>query len=696
MTGRPGKYQPRFTSGELDPLSEGNTDQADYFKGAALMRNVRPNPQGGFSLMWGTKKFGRARTAGGGAVSPISIRKFTRSQSSIFDVVFTDGWADIYGANGVLASVATPWTGQLQREMTDTQQLDTMLLCHENVKPKRLRRMVDDLTWVLDDAPFVNLPNYDYGGVYANGVASAWLINFFNFAGGNHYVLSVNAQDSTAQTYGGAEAANINAALVGIAGIFPGITTNAGPVVTPSGVNVPAGFYSIEFTGAGNQGDGWAVSGRALDNGNAAIPAAHVRAGVLPGEPIMSVAQGWPQAIILYDGRGVIGGFKNAPNVMLPSQKGNYFNLDTRLTSAAAPFVLPLDADGAAKILHLHRGRTLFIFTDSGEYWLSTPTLDKTAPPTIVNSTTHGAARVCRPVENEGATYFVAVGGSFHEMRYDFNQQNYAAPNIAVRASSLVRDIVDMTLRKPQKATDTAQFYLLRADGVIAVGHILAAEDIRAFTRRETDGAFAAVNINDRREATFAVVRDVGGVATQFIERETENYILDCAQNFNLGAPGLVVGGLDDFAGAEIWAVADNVPQGPFVVPTIAPFQITLNYPATSGYVGRWTPPRVLTLPVPRAVAPNTVVRRPCRVHTVRLLLKDTTSVAIGANNDAAFDVPLTTFGAPADVPLLLSPFSGWVACEGLDYWTEDGTVEITQKFPGLLTVLGIVTEVDY
>jgi hypothetical protein len=696
MVGRPGKYQPRFTSGELDRLFEGNTDQGDYFKGAALMRNVRPFPQGGFGHMWGTKKIARARTAGDGAVSPISIRSFTRSRASAFDVVFTDGFVDIVGTSAILASVATPYSGAQAREMTDAQQLDTMLIAHPDVKPKRLERTVDDLTWTIDDAPYVNTPDYDYGDVYANGVASVWALSFFNAAVNNQYVVTVNGVDSPINFLSGnfaTDAANILAAVQALPGVFAGVTMTIGPAATPGGAAVPTGYYGLEFTGDGNEGDGWAISGKVMDNANAAVIASHVRIGKLGGEPIMSVARSWPGAILLYGGRSILAGFKSAPNVFLPSQVDNYFNLDTRLKTASAPFVAPLDAKGAATILHLHHGRTLIILTDSGEYWLQTPTLDKTAPPTVVLATTHGISPTCRPVENEGATYFVdASEGAIQEFRFDFNQQNYGTRNISIRASSLVRDIVDLTVRKRQRAIDTAQLHAVRADGIAAIGHILSAEEIAAFTRRETRGQFKAASVNDRREVTYAVVRDVGNGEVQFIERENENYLLDCCQDFALGAPGVVVAGLADFEGQEVWAVADNVPQGPFVVVGGA---ITLQVAATSGYVGRWTPPRLLTLPQPRSIGPNTVQRRPCRVHTVRLRLVDTSSVAIGANGYPPFDVPLTRYGAAANVPLLLAPFSGEVPLEGLQGFSDDGIVEITQLRPGKLNVTGITVEVD-
>jgi hypothetical protein len=701
MVSRPGKYQPRFTAGELDEAFLGNTDVGEYYKGAALMRNVRPFPQGGFGLMWGTKKLTRARPAAGGGVSPVSLRPFTRSRSSAYDVAFTDGWIDIIDANGVAASLVSPFTGAQAREMGHSQRLDTMLMCHNDVQPRRLKG--DGVNpWVIENIPFRNTPNYDYGATYTNGKPSVWIFNFFNVAGGYHYILRINGQDSIAKKITGTgEVANIEDILDNMPGLNPGWTVHftplaSPPVTTPSGVSVPEGFYAIEFTGENNEGDGWAVEGAILDKADGAINSAHVQQGEVGGEAIMSLSRGWPATVLLYGQRTIVAGFKSAPNEFLASATPDLFNLDTRLKSASAPLLVPIDTEGADALLHLHQSKRLLFFTDGGEYWMADTSLDKTNPPTIVLATTHGASRTCRPAEYGGATYFVpASGDGLRELRYSFDQENYVAPNIAVRASGLVSGLVDFSLRKPAAATDTAQMWCVRADGIAAVGHVLPEEEIRAFTRRETAGAIRAVNVNGRREVTMAVERSVGNAPVLFLEREADGFLLDCAQSFTLGAPSPTLGGLNDFAGREVWVIGDNVPMGPFAVPAAAPYAIALPAAVSAGYVGLWTPPHVLTMPQPRTIGPNTVVKRPARVHTVRLLLQNTTSVAIGANGGLAFDVPLTKYGARADVPLLTAPFTGEIALEGLQGFSDPGQVVITQKFPGLLTVRAVTVEVD-
>jgi hypothetical protein len=69
MAGRPGKFQPRFTAGELDALLQQNTDVDAYEKGASQMINARPLPQGGFTARDGTFKVQRVR----GLLTPCAL-----------------------------------------------------------------------------------------------------------------------------------------------------------------------------------------------------------------------------------------------------------------------------------------------------------------------------------------------------------------------------------------------------------------------------------------------------------------------------------------------------------------------------------------------------------------------------------------------------------------------------------------------
>jgi hypothetical protein len=102
-----------------------------------------------------------------------------------------------------------------------------------------------------------------------------------------------------------------------------------------------------------------------------------------------------------------------------------------------------------------------------------------------------------------------------------------------------------------------------------------------------------------------------------------------------------------------------------------------------------------VTLPLPRAVGPRTVLRRPARAHTVRVSVVNSTNLAIGANGSGPYDVPLKRFGGTTDQPLSAAPYTGWTMCEGIPGYMEDVQVTITQLRPGALTVTGVTIEAD-
>jgi hypothetical protein len=180
----------------------------------------------------------------------------------------------------------------------------------------------------------------------------------------------------------------------------------------------------------------------------------------------------------------------------------------------------------------------------------------------------------------------------------------------------------------------------------------------------------------------------VGAATELHIERLEDGLIFDGVVEQNFDPPQAIITGLSMHEGAQVWARADGFVEGPF---TVAGGAIKLSFAASDIEVGRWTAPLATTLPLPSEVAPRTVLRRPKRVHTVRLDLIDTTSVAIGANGRAARNVALALVTDPTDTPL--APVNRTIPVTGLTGFSPDGQVSITQTVPGQLAWRGITIE---
>lgn len=740
--------------------------------------------------------------------SVMRLRPFIASDGMVYDTVWQGQDVAVFGTTGWLDNIYYPLDGDLG-ELKTTQKFDTLLAFQKDTPPHRIMRQGGDKEWNWDAVPFANLPNYDYGSVYNNGVAAKWILEFVGFDDDPEdiaFTLLASGEE-TEGIRGSATlpavdwvslAAAIKTALEATAVVGSGINVNVvddgqisvlftgagndGPVwnmsVTATGlrtVNVrelytagsgePAQFIldfpgfnafdptgiaiditvtksgtpnttgdiavpvsglagdiwailadriktalenlsgvatgltvakvedgkiSVEFTGTGNEGDEWALAGSVKNKGDAAVVAYKDTSGVTPGETIISTARGWPRCGRFMQQRLLIGGFNGLPSAWMASVLGDEFNFDTKISAANGAMLVPMDTQNEA-IQDIVSTRSPLILTDKAEYWLADRTISKSTAPNHVEASRNGVA-VGIPVEaSEGAAIFVhPQRGVVSEFRYNDVDQNFITEPITLLAAHLVTGVRDQATQRPSERNTAAQHALVLDDGDMRVFAMLRAQDVTAGTRRETDGDFQCCHVDGDNVLVAAVERQVGGVATRFLEKFEPDLLFDQAVSVTLSPASSIVTGMADHEGAVVWAIADNDVLGPF---TVSGGQIDLGQVATNVTYGRWIAPRVETLPLPTTVAPRTVIERRRRIHSVHISLEDTTSLAIGANGGRIYNVPLTQFGGPADVRSLNNKFTGTLKVQGLTGYAAKPTVVITQLFPGTLNVRGIVAE---
>jgi hypothetical protein len=99
------------------------------------------------------------------------------------------------------------------------------------------------------------------------------------------------------------------------------------------------------------------------------------------------------------------------------------------------------------------------------------------------------------------------------------------------------------------------------------------------------------------------------------------------------------------------------------------------------------------TLPLPRERAEGVVVKRKGRIHTLKIDVEDTTSIAIQANGGKLYDIDLTRYGMVSTAPELMQGVTGTLTISGLTGWSDLPQITITQTRPGRLTVRSITTE---
>uniref|UniRef100_UPI003BA9280C hypothetical protein n=1 Tax=Stappia sp. TaxID=1870903 RepID=UPI003BA9280C len=680
MVARPGRLQSAFNSGELSPLLHERTEVKYFRTGADHMENVVSTPQGGFRFRGGLRDVG--------SLAPDAARLFTFTSRTgeHYDIVLRPGEGAAWSATAELADFAIgDLTGDMLRAVTNAQRLDTLLLFHEDLPSKRVRTS-GPTDWVVDDLPYEGLPSYDYGGPvgggsYTNAVPAVWRLEFVGVASDTIFSLTVSQQETasiTAGTDNAALAVAIKAAIEDLPNVSSGLTVTA----------VSPGKIDVEFTGAGNEGDGWALSGRVINKADAAILASKTTVGVAPGEPVISADRGWPRCGIFYNQRLLVGGFASLPNSWMFSRQGAYYSFDTRFTGASGPALVPMDTEGGEIIERIAESRNLAIFTNKGEYWIAERALSQTEPPNHVLFGERGVRSGVPIVQSEGALSYVSSTGSVvAEARYMDVEGSFASADTSLLAPHLVDGVRDQAARRSSRSTSGNIRSTVLDSGEARLVTVLREQDIMAYTRLTSGEAeFIACSVNGRNEAMFISERHDG----RRLERLEDDLLLDEATAFENDPASDVLSGLSRFNGREIWVVADGHVLGPF---TPADGAVTLPLAVSSGYAGTWSAPIVKTLPPPRDVGPKVVLKRRLRLHSAHISVLDTTSLAVGVDGGRLRDVPLLRLGRPADVPELEQGVTDTITVRGLQGYSMEPKLVISQLRPGRLTVRSVTLE---
>jgi hypothetical protein len=629
---------------------------------------------------------------GESATNPTVVREFehTYSADDAFTVVLTPGHGDVWKGDTHVAALVTAVTADMLPELAREQRLDTMILTHVDLATARIMRVDSDADWSYESASFDNMPLVDYGGSYGNVVNDIWTITLQWSAGPAFLAMEVgiNGETSAAVTLPTGPdwatfVANLKTAIEALPSVGPGITV----------VNDPPGTNSItiylEFSGAGNAGQRFAVVPRVTNVTTAAAIASHTQFGDPGGEAIMSSLRGWPAAAGFHQDRLCTGGFKSEAGAVLASVTGEYFDLNTKLESASGAILFRLDTSGAERVRFLVAAKHLVIFTSDAEYYVSDRALVRGTPPNVPRSSRNGIAAGIRPVENEGGLIYVGRSRSIiFTAQYSDVSQSYESEPISLLASHLVQGVRNVAVQRASMSTDAARLWCARDDGTLTVGVMIRNQDVMAFVRWQTSGLVRDVCVDGSNTVYLLVERTVGATTRIFRERVSDEALLHQEKAFTFGSPQTLVTGLDLFEGQEVWAMADGYADGPH---TVTAGQITLGWASTSVTVGRWTAPIVDTLPLPRLVGDRTQLARPVRVHTVRGHSQGSTSLAVGANGGQPRDVPLLKGGQASDQPV--QPFHGEFVRTGIQGWTPDGIVRFTQLRPGRFRIRNFTIE---
>ena len=578
-----------FTAGELAPELLGRADLRAFENGARRLRNVVIQPTGGVARRPGLRHV---------AILPGMARllPFEFNTEQTYLMVLTDGKLAVYAADLKIVELIAPWTETMLPQIAFTQNADTLLLTHPDMRPQKVQR--GNAGWSITPWSFTQE-------------------TFFRFAA-PEVTLTPSALNGTI---------TISASAPAFAVEHIGVRLRiGGKCVLVSAVNSPSTIIAtveqtLTATAATKDWD----------------------------EAAFSAARGWPITCCFHQDRLVIGGSRDLPNRLWLSRTGDLFNFDpgTGLDDQAIAFSLLSDQVNA--IRGVFSGQHLQLFT-SGAEWMVTG--DPLTPANIqINRQTRVGSPVDRlvpPVDVDGSTIFISRGGQgVYEFAYTQVQQAYQANDLAILGRHLIK--APRAMAYDQRAR---LLHLVMEDGALATLTLYRAEQVTAWTRQETNGTFCA--ITEVEGTLWCAVERAGRIA---LERFEDGLMQDGALTGTSITPKSTWTGLAHLNGREVSILADGAVRPNMIVSNGA---ITLSAPATQVAVGiafthEIEPlPADLITPNGSATGPLRLV-----AMTFRLLETPVLNVDLGQgaravpfrrfNNDH-FDAPLMPFTGDASL----------------------------------------------
>ena len=591
------RFKASFTAGELAPELLGRADLRAFENGARRLRNVVIQPTGGVARRPGLLHV--ATLPGATRLIPF---EFNTEQTYL--LALSDGALRVFMGDALVATLTAPWSGGMLAQIAFTQNADTLLVLHPEMAPQKLTRS-SHTAWTLESFQFDIAPFHNF----TRGIA-----------------------------------------------IGPSATTGTITLTTSADV-FSAGHITSRFRIGGRRVIITAVANPRQATAEVEEPLASALATQDWEETAFSGLRGWPGSACFHQDRLVLGGSRDLPNRLWLSRTGDLANFDTGtgLDDQAIEFALVSDQVNAIRAVF--SGRHLQVFT-SGAEWMVTG--DPLTPSSVQlhRQTRVGSAveRQVPPVDVDGATIFVArTGRAVHEFAYTDVADTYQANDLALVARHLVQTPVSMAY--DQKAR---LLHVVMADGSIATLTLYRAEQVTAWTRQDTMGAFRGVAETDGR--VFAVVERFG---THRLERFDTGIGLDAAMTGSATVPQDEWVGLGHLEGQAVRVVADGAPRA---ASTVAEGRIILDPAANTVQAGLAF--RHVIEPLPASTGPTgAAVTAPLRLVGATFRLLDT----------PAFDVDLGRGVQPVpfrrlDTALLdapPAPFTGDVTLRALG-WRRD------------------------
>jgi len=537
--------QNSFTQGELDARVYARTDWENYYKGCKQLRNMIAIPQGGVQHRWGTEYVDTPVLV---PDDNTEIQDFIYNNVTTYLTFWAENTLDIYLENIKVATVSPIYLKEDILNLRFTQIESRLIVNDGNNPPEELIRSADAPHNILGFSGANNTLNaivgypvgfilpafFATGGVlpattpqifagreyfikiittsnfqiYSNPTDAKNGVNFYVItnAGAGSTVIVQNTWNLTNVPFKFYPAYDFNGGYFGAGFTFTPSATSGNITITASGAIFTAAMAGGLYIGNGGVvritvvNSNVNVSGFTIES----FPNTNPINGSVSflGEPAWSNARGWPRVGTFINNRFGQGGTASIQNGQWLSVVNDVYNFDDSQT-LADDAIASYPASGTMSVLQsMTAARSLLVHTSDGNYSSPVQTEQPMTPTnyTLTIQNKFGVGTL-QPVFIDNQVFFVdKSGNNVINMIWEFSQSSYVTNSVSIKASSLIRNPVDMSAFAEPNFVDGFYVLFVNVDGTLAVLQTLTEENILAYSLSNTRNYI----VNDQFNAATA------------------------------------------------------------------------------------------------------------------------------------------------------------------------------------------------
>ena len=732
------QFQTNFSVGEMDPLLRARTDLEQYSNGLESAKNVIIHPQGGATRRPGLRTI--AKIYDNPFAQEFKLIPFQFSRTDTYLLAVQSGFIKVYKNDVFQVSVsATDITSAMVPDLKYTQAVDTLIIVHQDMHPKRLVRN-SDVSWTFEDVPLTNIPSYAFNphthypqfAITPSAVdgnititASSYTSDTGTAQGGSSTTLILKAATSFTGTKtpvgmtlhltsgtGSGQYRHVHSYDLGTKTITIDDTWDTAPDATTGYKVVPYGPPSIgeliNRTIGSSQGQARIVSVVSDHVVDAIVTIPFFDASVMdnsvfpfPSQTLSvwnadtgyvttwSDALGWPRTAAFYEGRLYFGGTALRPNTIWGSKVAQYFDFEQGTGLDDESVEATLNVNEFNEVTNLNAGPDLQIFTSGGEFVVIQEASQPVTPATfMVKPQTQIGSKPGLPVVNLGgsALFIQRQGQSLVAMQYNQEQGGYGILPLSTLSSHLLKTPIDMARRRAVSTDEADQIYILNeADSSITLYSILPDQNVIAPSRIElgvtNPSQYTFVSIAVVVSDVYVLVKYDPGLIGVNVEGHILKFDSSVFTDYAVTGTSASSGTMNQpNVNNPVKVIGDGVVEGSTKTGPTVNFDRTYS----TWEFGIDFDVEIKTMPVEPRLASGSVFGLKKRIVQVDAPVYESQNMVIN-NQPVAF----REFGAGIlDAPV--AEFTGTKTVRGLLGFSQTSQITVTQSVPLKLTLLGL------